>query len=206
MSTGKTITTTDGRKLVIPPERRVRFVAYGPIDRDDPRLVNIPSSGPQQRLHWFAAEQLRKLIAHAKRDGFNVKIASGWRPQLWPTEAAYNAAMIAQYGSVAEGRLWRAFESSHMTGLVVDFGTEGLRPTKATIKAQQASPFFAWLVANAGKYGFTNYHREPWHWEIVVPISTFHAGQSSLARKIAVAVGGVAVIAGAAALIKKLFR
>ena len=30
---------------------------------------------------------------------------------------------------------------------------------------QSKSPVYAWLVANASRFGFVNYPFEPWHWE-----------------------------------------
>jgi LAS superfamily LD-carboxypeptidase LdcB len=30
---------------------------------------------------------------------------------------------------------------------------------------QSRSEIYAWLVANAGRFGFTPYPFEPWHWE-----------------------------------------
>lgn len=178
------IETASGKTLELPPENRVRFATYGKVDRGDTRLVNIPSSGAQQKLHWAAAIKFTEMAAAAKKDGHTLKVASGWRRKLWPTRDAYNAAMIEQYGSVAEGKMWRAYESPHMTGLTVDFGSGGLAPTRRTRAAQHETDLFDWLVDNAATYGFTPYCeplpkdglcREPWHWEIALPLAVHKA-------------------------------
>lgn len=162
-------------------ENRVRLDDYGPVDRDDPRLVEVVSSNPAkpQRLHWRAAEAFAKLREAALEAGLDLRIASGWRPQLWPTREAYERDMIAQYGSVAEGRKWRAYKSGHMTGLVLDFGTEGLQPKSATAERQKQTPAYAWLSEHAAKYGFSPYLREPWHWELKIPREEWEQAPSS---------------------------
>ena len=172
----KVITTPSGRKLTLPPENRVTFAEFGQVPRGDPRLVDIPSSGSQQKLHWVAAEQLEKMSAAAAADGFEILIASGWRPQLWATRAAYERDMIKQYGSVRAGAGKRAYKSGHQSGLVVDFGSGGLRPITRTHKQQQDTPFFAWLVENAGRFGWTNYHGEAFHWELRIPVELHRTG------------------------------
>ena len=159
-------------------ENRVKFDDYGAIPEGDARLVNVASSGPQRKLHVAAAAAFSKLRAAAKREGFDLRIASGWRPRLWATRAAYEAAMIRQYGSVARGQRYRAFKSPHETGLAFDIGSEGLAPNSATIGRQRREPVYAWLVANAHKYGVTPYNAEPWHWEVKVSNSVWTTGRS----------------------------
>jgi peptidoglycan hydrolase CwlO-like protein len=50
--------------------------------------------------------------------------------------------------------------SKHEQGLAIDFSWNG-----SVIKSR-SSPAFAWLAANAGRYGFANLPSEPWHWSI----------------------------------------
>lgn len=60
--------------------------------------------------------------------------------------------------------------SEHHSGCAIDINTPGCAPTEAEFDATDA---FAWLVAHAGRFGFTlSYPRdnalgfiyEPWHW------------------------------------------
>ena len=202
-----TVKTASGDTITIPPEHRVTHAEFGTVVRSDPRLVPVPSSGRAQVLHWAAAQRLAEMSAAAERAGHGpLLVASGWRPKLWPTRAAYNAAMIEQYGSVAEGRKFRAYLSGHQSGLVIDLGSGGLSPTSRTNKIQMDTPLYRWLLANAATYGFTPYHRESWHWELHTPMDVFEAAPGKLPtmgtrwKRIA-AVGAGLVALGAGLLI-----
>jgi peptidoglycan hydrolase CwlO-like protein len=48
--------------------------------------------------------------------------------------------------------------SMHEQGLAVDFQSNG------SFINTRSNPAFAWLAANAGRFGFTNLPSEPWHW------------------------------------------
>ena len=74
--------TASGRVIELPAQNRVRYAKFGKIDRGDARLVNVPSSGKQQQLHWVAAHQLAGLAAGAEMAGHTITVASGWRPKL----------------------------------------------------------------------------------------------------------------------------
>jgi LAS superfamily LD-carboxypeptidase LdcB len=65
--------------------------------------------------------------------------------------------------------LYIAFDSAHETGLAVDFGSHGLYPNTRTIARQRKTPLYAWLVEEGERYGWTNYDKEPWHWEHIIP-------------------------------------
>jgi len=132
----------------------------------------------------------------ALRDGYDLQIASGWRPHRWRDREHYNSHLRSRYGSVGEGRKWVAFDSPHETGLAFDLGNpKPLAPTSATVQAQRNSPVYAWLVENAERFGVTPYRREPWHWEVNVPLSEFQNPSTGRTRKVltiaAVAVAGV---------------
>ena len=113
--------------------------------------------------------------------GFPILVASGRRDPLWATIEAYNADMIKQYGSVAEGRKWRAFASAHQTGLCFDFGCGGLEPNRKTIPAQKKTKLYAWIVDNAWRWGWTPYEPEPWHLEHKVSLNAFQTGVADTA-------------------------
>lgn len=154
-------------------ERRVAVADYASLKSDDPRLEPVPGQAGK-KLHWRAVDGFIALEKAAGAAGFTkLRIASAWRKPAYPTYEAYEKAMIAKYGSVAEGRKWKAFASPHETGLGLDFGSQGLEPKRATIATQLKSPFFAWLRANAYKYGWAPYKKEPWHWEFPIPPAEF---------------------------------
>ena len=65
----------------------------------------------------------------------------------------------------------RAACSAHRTGLAVDLYL-GAAPGSAPELSddtnrlyQSHTPAYAWMIANAGRFGFVNYPFEPWHWE-----------------------------------------
>jgi len=65
----------------------------------------------------------------------------------------------------------RAICSAHRTGLAVDLhvgNAPGFGPDSsddANRRAMVRTLAYRWLVANAARFGFTNYVFEPWHWE-----------------------------------------
>lgn len=53
----------------------------------------------------------------------------------------------------------RPGSSNHERGLAIDFTSNGTVLTRG-------SKAFAWMVSNAGRYGFYNLPSEPWHWSV----------------------------------------
>lgn len=154
-------------------ERRVKVADFATLASADARLEAVPGQ-PGRKLHWRAVDGFLALEAAAQAAGFKrLRLASAWRKPAFPSREAYEEAMIKKFGSVKEGAKWKAFASAHETGLAVDFGNDGLEPKRATIPAQLKSPFFAWLRANAYKYGWAPYKAEPWHWEFPIPPADF---------------------------------
>lgn len=62
-----------------------------------------------------------------------------------------------------------AINSPHFTGRALDLYVGGSPvDTKDANRAIQVNtPVYAWLVKNAGRFGFRPYFYEPWHWEYV---------------------------------------
>lgn len=85
--------------------------------------------------------------------------------------------MIKQYGSVEEGRKWRAFASAHQTGLAIDLKCGGVEPSRKTIEKQKKTKVFRWLKEHAWRFGFTPYLPEPWHWELRIPLLDYASGR-----------------------------
>jgi len=149
-----------------PAENRVHVHDYGIMSTNDPRLIVVPSSGLQRKLHWLAAESLARIRAACIADtGIDLLVASGHRPHRWKDRAEYEVYLIENYGSVEKGRVSVAFDSPHETGLCVDFGSGGLSPNSKTARKQKATLAYHWLCGHAHEHGFTSYLPEPWHWE-----------------------------------------
>lgn len=144
-------------------ERKAAFAALPVItDGGDKRLVTLPEGG---KLRADAAKALEAMRAEARASGFELRVVSGWRLRQWATRADYERDMITRYGSVAAGAKLVAWDSYHHRGVAVDFGSDGLAPTSKTSAAQRKTAAFAWLQANAARFGFAPYEVEPWHWE-----------------------------------------
>ncbi len=148
-------------------EHRVHVADFGVLPADSDLLIPVPSvAGARCFLHTLAASAYFRMSAAVAADlRLPLLAASGWRAHRWASRAAYEAAMIERYGSVAEGQRWIAFNSPHETGLAVDIGFGGLTPDRKTAAAQRETPLWHWLHDHAWEYGWTPYMAEPWHWE-----------------------------------------
>lgn len=94
-----------------------------------------------------------------------LQIFSGFR------DPEADAARCAQQGNCDGVR--RAVCSPHRTGTAVDLFVGkapgmGVDSTAAASRLHMSrGPAYQWLVMNAGRFGFTPYLYEPWHWEYV---------------------------------------
>lgn len=162
-------------------ENRVRVRDYGAMPSNDPRLVPVPSSQLQRKLHWLAAEALARMRTACLADtGIDLLVASGHRNHRWKGRDEYEAYLIETYGSVEKGRIWVAYDSPHETGLCVDFGTGGLSPNSKTAQKQKKTKAYLWLSENAHHFGWTPYLPEPWHWEYNCGIMPYMAARSGV--------------------------
>lgn len=128
--------------------------------------------GRQQRLAPAAAAQWQAMQAAAAAEGITLLLVSGFR------SVAYQARLIRKkinagqsLGEILAVNAAPGF-SEHHTGRAVDIATPGSRPLTEEFEASAA---FAWLTANAARFGFAlSYPRdnpagfdyEPWHWAI----------------------------------------
>ena len=123
----------------------------------------------------------RRLVAAARaevpevaNDPEMLQIFSGFR------DPEADAARCAASGN-CDG-LRRAVCSPHRTGTAVDIYVGqlaglGVDNTSAASRLHMTrSPTYRWLVKNAGRFGFTPYVYEPWHWEWISPTGGY-AGQ-----------------------------
>ena len=116
----------------------------------------------------------RRLVAAARaevpevdQDRELLQIFSGFR------DPEADAARCAAQGN-CDG-LRRAVCSPHRTGTAVDLyvgqivglGVDDTSPASRLHMTRTAT--YRWLVRNAGRFGFTPYVYEPWHWEWISP-------------------------------------
>lgn len=119
-------------------------------------------------------EAYRRMVAAARaevpevdRDRELLQIFSGFR------DPEADAARCAAQNN-CDG-LRRAVCSPHRTGTAVDLyvgqieglGVDNTSPASRLHMSRSAT--YRWLVRNAGRFGFTPYVYEPWHWEWVSP-------------------------------------
>lgn len=159
-------------------ERRVKVRTYGTLPANSRLLLNVPgSSAGAKRLHVLAAQAMKTMAVAIQQDlGIELKIASAWRAHRWQSREQYEAVLISKFGSVKEGKRWLAFDSPHETGLAMDIGVGGLKPTRSTVDFQRKQPLHQWLVQHASEYGWYPYKTEPWHWEYPLSLEAFESG------------------------------
>ena len=163
-----TVTATRAGRNCSITERRFSSIVEpttGELVQIDPRHLQVPTDVKYAERRAYHAYQMMKAAAEA--DGIHpdhLKITSGYRSvehqkRLW-------AKALARYGSEAEARKWvaRPGGSPHHTGRAFDL-TLGVKNDSSNVAALKQTPGYAWLVCNAGRFGFFPYAREPWHWE-----------------------------------------
>ncbi len=109
----------------------------------------------------------RAEVPEVAADPELLQIFSGFR------DPEADAARCAQVGN-CDG-LRRAVCSPHRTGTAVDLyvgrmpglGVDNTSPVSRLHMSKGAT--YRWLVKNAGRFGFTPYAFEPWHWEWISP-------------------------------------
>jgi D-alanyl-D-alanine carboxypeptidase len=123
------------------------------------------------RLHHAAHSAYMRLKRAAEAAGVPpnlLTIVSGHRSIA--TQTVLWERALARYGSPAAARVFVAPPggSPHHTGRAIDFYL-GTPNDSANIAALRGTPAYRWLVCNAGRFGFTPYAAEPWHWEFNPP-------------------------------------
>ncbi|MGI9265407.1 MAG: M15 family metallopeptidase [Gammaproteobacteria bacterium] len=128
--------------------------------------------GRMQHLTPKAAAQWQKMVQAAATDGIRLMIVSGFR------SFEYQAGLIRrklENGQAIDEILQvnaAPGHSEHHTGTAIDIATPGSRPLTEEFEESDA---FAWLTANAAKFGFQMTYPvdnpwgiayEPWHWAL----------------------------------------
>lgn len=141
---------------------------------DSTDVVNVRGVGQRQiPLHRLAASALQALITAARVDGLAdplLRPVSGFRDPA--RQARLWQEALARYGSPQEARKWVAPPggSAHQSGRAIDFYLGG-RNSSTNVAQLRNLPAYRWLVANARRFGFYPYEREPWHWEYNPPVA-----------------------------------
>ncbi|MDR3429811.1 M15 family metallopeptidase [Silvimonas sp.] len=135
-------------------------------------LVEIPAavSGKTMLLSPAAANAWQEMQAAAESDGVSLLLISAWRSIARQAELINNKLAQGMSIDAVLQRLAPPGCSEHHTGRAIDIATSD---AQSLTEAFSQTPAFAWLTANAGRFGFTlsfpqnnpyGYMYEPWHW------------------------------------------
>jgi D-alanyl-D-alanine carboxypeptidase len=145
---------------------------YIPSDLVVPNIpLRLPATDPEMQLNKPAARELEYMVENANSDGYQLKLASGYRSYTYQV-GLYNGYVNKQGQTSADASSARAGHSEHQTGLAAD-----LEPADRQCEVELCFADTAegrWLAENAYKYGFiiryqkgqenlTGYEYEPWH-------------------------------------------
>lgn len=154
---------------------------------DDYDYSNITEKIGKYPFHYEVAEQLRKMFAAAKEDGYSLVIVSGYRTKE-RSEVLYNnkVAELKKEGYSEEEALEEAARwiappgtSEHHTGLAADIVQAGYFTKHSSLNwVFDEYPEFEWLYEHCAEYGFilrypkdkqdvTKITYEPWHYRYV---------------------------------------
>lgn len=119
------------------------------------------------------AQNMLDLFNAAKADGVDLNSVSSYRTnehqtKLWNNNR--NPLEVAPPGNSNHqgGRAWDANLNLGAGLSATSFPTQnGSAASPSNPRVAPNSKVWVWLTTNAGKYGFTQYWNEPWHWEIV---------------------------------------
>jgi D-alanyl-D-alanine carboxypeptidase len=158
------------------PFVRLRGQGVCPTPPDDAHLAPATAGETLQdkpvRLATDTLAAYRAMVATARRETWgmgeiDLKLVSGFR------SPDYDAERCAHDHNCDGVR--RAVCSAHRTGRALDLALPNLAGSSVDSafsenRAHQTrSVAYAWLAANAWRFGFVNYTYEPWHWEWTGP-------------------------------------
>lgn len=145
---------------------------YAPTDLISP---NVPlrgaSTSEEMKLRKETADALSTMVDAAKKQGVNLKLASGYRS--YNTQISIYNNEVKQYGkAVADTQSARPGHSEHQTGLAADM--QDINGKCVVADCFKDLPEGKWLAEHAWEYGFiirypagkesiTGYRYEPWH-------------------------------------------
>lgn len=122
------------------------------------------------QIHRRLEDKVDDLLTEAKEDGVDLLVASAYRS--FGTQAELKANYRFTYGTTANNFSAEQGYSEHQLGTTVDLTTPEIG---LGLSGFDTTAAYAWLQANAHKYGFilsypkgnTYYQYEPWHWRYV---------------------------------------
>lgn len=131
-------------------------------------------AGKKIKLHRLAGQAWQALVQAARADGIRHPLllpTSGYRSPDYQTKLWKKA--LERYKTPQEARKWVAppGTSAHQSGRAIDFYLGG-KNSSGNVTALRQLPAYKWLFANASRFGFYPYTREPWHWEFNPPART----------------------------------
>jgi LAS superfamily LD-carboxypeptidase LdcB len=125
--------------------------------------ADIVDVGKGIQVHSSIADQVRQLLADA--DAAGIDLAGGaYRSPAAQIATRKNNCGTSNYAiyempaSQCSPPTARPGRSMHERGLAIDFTYNG------SLIRSRSGPAWAWLVANAARYGLANLPSEPWHW------------------------------------------
>ena len=123
----------------------------GENGRLDPSTLK--SIGGNHRLRPDAADAYLRMVDAARADGISWTITDSYRTYQQQVVLAQQKGIYGQGGLAA-----RPGTSNHGWGLALDLGNRSGGMIENT-------PEHAWLVQNAGRFGYRTIPDEPWHWQ-----------------------------------------
>jgi LAS superfamily LD-carboxypeptidase LdcB len=109
----------------------------------------LTSIGGNHKLNSEASVAYLKMVAAAKAEGVEWGVTDSYRTLETQKDLVKRKGLYSKGGLAAQPGT-----SNHGWGSAVDLN----------FKVGKGNAL-EWLKKNAGKYGFTNIPREPWHWE-----------------------------------------
>lgn len=144
---------------------------------DPPPLTAMEAARPEETygsrpmlVRTAALEAYRRMVEEARRDVPELAVS----PDMLKIFSAYRDPVENSLRCATEGACGgaeRANCSAHRTGLAIDIimgAAPGHRVDSSADPNRlymSRTPAYRWMVANAGRFGFSNYLFEPWHWE-----------------------------------------
>lgn len=140
-----------------------------------PRDVGAYQSKPDMKLNAEAAENLKKMLEQARKEGISqFTLTSTYRPYSYQSKLFDKK--VNQLGSETRAAtiVARPGTSEHQSGLAIDFSTNGTGLTESFAMTPQGQ----WLENNSWKFGYilryqkdktgiTKIVYEPWHFRYV---------------------------------------
>lgn len=158
--------------VIVNKNRALNPPTYAPADLVTPNIPLRSNPGSEEmKLRTEAAQALEHMVAAAKQQGAQLKLASGYRS--YTTQVAVYNNEVRQYGQKqADSESARPGKSEHQTGLVADLQDANGQCVVADCFKDLAEG--KWVAEHAWEYGFivryqpgkeaiTGYRYEPWH-------------------------------------------